>query len=32
MRVKDLVDAVNAKTRERVVIKRFARFQVGEGG
>jgi elongation factor Ts len=31
MRVKDLVDAVNAKTRERVVVKRFARFQVGEG-
>ncbi len=30
-RVKDLVDAVNAKTRERVVVKRFARFQVGEG-
>ena len=32
MKVKDLVDALNAKTRERVVIKRFARFQVGEGG
>jgi elongation factor Ts len=32
MKVKDLVDAVNAKTHERVVIKRFARFQVGEGG
>ena len=32
MKVKDVVDAVNAKTRERVVIKRFARFQVGEGG
>ena len=32
MKVKDLVDAVNAKTRERLVIKRFARFQVGEGG
>jgi elongation factor Ts len=31
-RVKELVDAVNAKTRERVVVKRFARFQVGEGG
>ena len=29
-KVKDLVDQVNAKTRERVVIKRFARFQVGE--
>jgi hypothetical protein len=26
------VDAMNAKTRERVVVKRFARFQVGEGG
>ena len=31
-RVKELVDAINAKTRERVVVKRFARFQVGEGG
>jgi elongation factor Ts len=31
-KVKDLVDAINAKTRERVVVKRFARFQVGEGG
>jgi elongation factor Ts len=31
-RVKELVDAVNAKTRERIVVKRFARFQVGEGG
>jgi len=30
-KVKDLVDAVNASTRERVVVKRFARFQVGEG-
>jgi elongation factor Ts len=29
-RVKDLVDTVNAKTQERVVVKRFARFQVGE--
>ena len=29
-RVKDLVDGVNAKTGERVVVKRFARFQVGE--
>ena len=28
--VKDLVDAVNAKTQERVVVRRFARFQVGE--
>ena len=31
-KVKELVDAINAKTRERVVVKRFARFQVGEGG
>ena len=31
-RVKELVDAVNAKTRERIVVRRFARFQVGEGG
>jgi elongation factor Ts len=30
IRVKDLVDGVNAKTQERVVVKRFARFQVGE--
>jgi elongation factor Ts len=29
-RVKDLVDSVNAKTQERVVVKRFARFQIGE--
>jgi elongation factor Ts len=28
--VKDLVDGVNAATKERVVVKRFARFQVGE--
>ena len=32
MKIKDLVDGVNAKTRERVVVRRFARFQVGEGG
>lgn len=32
MKVKDLVDAVNAKTRERIVVRRFARFQVGEVG
>jgi elongation factor Ts len=31
-RVKDIVDAVNSKTQERVVVKRFARFQVGEAG
>ena len=29
-KVKDLVDSVNAKTQERVAVKRFARFQVGE--
>ncbi len=29
-KIKDLVDTVNAKTQERVVVKRFARFQVGE--
>ena len=32
MKVKDLVDEVNAKTRERVVVKRFSRFQVGGSG
>ena len=31
-KIKDLVDAMNAKTRERVVVRRFARFQVGEDG
>ena len=31
-RIKDLVDTVNAKTQERIVVKRFARFQVGEAG
>src|SRR5262249_9634778 len=29
-KVKDLVDTVNAKTQERVVVKRFARCQIGE--
>ncbi len=29
-KVKDLVDGVNARTRERIAVKRFARFQVGE--
>ncbi len=29
-KVKDVVDQVNAKTQERVVVKRFARFQIGE--
>jgi elongation factor Ts len=32
LRVKDLVDSVNAKTQERIVVKRFARFRVGEAG
>jgi elongation factor Ts len=31
-RVKDLVDLTNSKTGERVVVRRFARFQVGGGG
>jgi elongation factor Ts len=31
VRVKDLVDQVNAATKEKVVVKRFARFQVGGG-
>jgi elongation factor Ts len=31
-KVKDLVDGVNAKTRERIAVRRFARFQVGEAG
>jgi elongation factor Ts len=31
-RVKDLVDGVNARTQERVVVRRFARFRVGEAG
>ena len=31
-KVRELVDTVNAKTGERIVVKRFARFQVGEGG
>ncbi|HSB61060.1 MAG TPA: elongation factor Ts, partial [Vicinamibacteria bacterium] len=31
-RVKDVVDGVNAKTQERIIIKRFARFGVGEAG
>ena len=29
-KVRDLVDSVNAKTQERVVVKKFARFKVGE--
>jgi elongation factor Ts len=31
-KVRELVDTVNAKTGERIVVKRFSRFQVGEGG
>ncbi|HEX5813850.1 MAG TPA: translation elongation factor Ts [Methylomirabilota bacterium] len=31
-RVKDLVDLTNSKTGERVVVRRFARFQIGGGG
>jgi elongation factor Ts len=31
-RVKELVDRVNAATKEKVVVKRFARFQVGGAG
>src|SRR5438045_7121618 len=31
-RVRDLVATTTAKTGERVVVKRFARFQVGEAG
>ena len=31
-KIKDVVDAVNSKTQERVVVKRFARFQIGGAG
>jgi elongation factor Ts len=31
-KVKELVDLTNSKTGERVVVKRFARFQIGGGG
>ena len=31
-KVKDVVDGVNARTRERIAVRRFARFQVGEAG
>jgi elongation factor Ts len=31
-KVKDLVAGVNAKTGEHIVVRRFARFQVGEAG
>ena len=30
LRVRDVVDSVNAKTQERIIVKRFARFKVGE--
>ncbi len=29
-RIKDVVDGVNAQTQERIVVKRFSRFQIGE--
>jgi elongation factor Ts len=31
-RIKDIVDKVNAATKEKIGIRRFARFQVGGGG
>jgi elongation factor Ts len=31
-KIKDLVDKVNAATKEKIGIKRFSRFQVGGGG
>jgi elongation factor Ts len=31
-RVKEMVDRVNAATKERIAVKRFARFQVGGSG
>jgi elongation factor Ts len=31
-RIKDMVDQATSKMGERVVVKRFARFKVGEGG
>jgi elongation factor Ts len=30
--IQDLIDAYSAKVRERLVLRRFARFRVGEGG
>jgi elongation factor Ts len=30
--VRELVDGLNAKTGERIVVKRFSRFQIGEAG
>jgi elongation factor Ts len=32
IRIKDMVDQATSKMGERVVVKRFSRFQVGEGG
>ena len=31
-KVKDLVDQVNAATKEKIVVRRFARFQIGGSG
>jgi elongation factor Ts len=31
-KVKDLVDLTNSRTGERIVVRRFARFQIGGGG
>ena len=31
-RVKDLVDKVNAATKEKILVRRFARFQIGGSG
>jgi elongation factor Ts len=31
-RIVDLIDGVNAQTQERIAVKRFARFRIGEGG
>jgi elongation factor Ts len=31
-KIRDLVDGLSGKTGERIVVKRFARFKVGEGG
>ena len=30
--IKDMVDQATSKMGERVVVKRFSRFKVGEGG
>ena len=30
--MKDLVDQVNAATKEKIVVRRFARFQMGGSG